>query len=151
MLLYPSGGLAPELPIFFLSEELEKERFKYYSLLNRVRGIGKLEPDWRSWILFFLSCTERMAERQYDKLDQAEQLYESGLQSIEQPATQKVWGALFESPIATVNQIEKTTRLAPVTIRKSLKQLTELNMVFGDDRQRNRRYYHYDLIRIMSE
>lgn len=138
-------------PFFFLSEELEKERFKYYALLNGVRAIGKTKPDWKSWILFFLDCTDRMAERQYQKLDQAEELYQIGLNKLTLPATQKVWGALFENPIATVHQIEKTTQLAPVTIRKSLKQLTEENMVFGDDRKRNRRYYHYDLIRIMSE
>lgn len=138
-------------PFFFLSEELEREKFKYYSLLNGVRAIGRSEPDWKNWILFFLDSTIRMTEHQYEKLDQAERLYEQGISRLDQPSTQKVWGALFSNPISSVHQIEATTGLAPATIRKSLSQLVRLNMIFSDDRQRNRRYYQYDLIRIMSE
>lgn len=138
-------------PCFFLSEELEREKFKYYAMLNGVRAIGRKEPDWKSWILFFLDATIRMAKHQYEKLDQAETLYQEGLSQLEQPSTKKVWGALFTHPIATVHQIEATTDLAPSTIRKSLAHLVQLNMIFGDDRTRNRRYYQYDLIRIMTD
>nr|WP_246596287.1 Fic family protein [Bacillus alkalicola] len=138
-------------PFFFLSEELEKEKFKYYAMLNGVRAIGRKEPDWKSWIVFFLDATIRMAKNQYRKLDEAEKLFNEGLSKIGQPATKKVWGALFSSPVATVHQLQKETDLAPPTIRKCLKQLVELNMIFGDDRRRNRRFYQYDLIRIMSE
>ena len=138
-------------PFFFLSEELEREKFKYYSMLNGVRAIGRKEPDWKSWILFFLDATIHMAEHQYNKLDQAEKLYNEGIAKLDQPSTKKVWGALFTYPIATVHKIEATTELAPATIRKSMAQLVKLNMIFGDDRKRNRRYYQYDLIRIMTD
>lgn len=138
-------------PFFFLSEELEREKFKYYAMLNGVRAIGRKEPDWKSWILFFLNSTIRMAERHYEKLDKAEKLYQDGIKNLHQPSTKEVWGALFKSPVATVHQINKLTTLAPVTIRKSLGQLANLNMIYGDDRKRNRRYYHYDLIRIMTD
>ncbi|WP_332695208.1 Fic family protein [Halalkalibacter lacteus] len=137
-------------PFFFLSEELEKEKYKYYAMLNGVRAIGRQDPDWKSWILFFLNATIRMANHHYDKLDQAERLYNDGLSKLQQPATRKVWGSLFSNPIATVHQIKETTNLAAPTIRKSLGQLVQLNMIFGDDRKRNRRFYQYDLIRIMS-
>jgi hypothetical protein len=52
--------------------------------------------------------------------------------------------------VATVHEIKSSTDLAAPTIRKSLAELVQLKMIFGDDRQRNRRYYQYDLIRIMS-
>lgn len=138
-------------PFFFISEELEREKFRYYAMLNSVRAIGRKEPDWKSWILFFLDAAIRMAEHHFEKLDQAEKLYQDGVSKLEQPSTKKVWGALFTNPVATVHQIEATTQLAPVTIRKSLAQLVQLNMIFGDDRRRNRRYYQYDLIRIMTD
>lgn len=138
-------------PFFFLSEELEREKFKYYAMLNGVRGIGKKEPDWKSWIHFFLDAAIQMAEHHYDKLDQAEKLYQQGMEKLQQPSTKKVWGALFTNPIATVHQIEKSTNLAPATIRNSLAQLVQLNMIFGDNRKRNRRFYQYDLIRIMTQ
>lgn len=137
-------------PFLFISEELEREKFKYYTLLNGVRSIGRKEPDWKSWILFFLDSAIRMAEQHYGKLDKAEELYHEGASKLEQPSTQKVWRALFMYPVATVHEIESVTDLAPVTIRKSLAQLVQLNMIFGDDRRRNRRFFHYDLIRIMS-
>lgn len=139
-----------DTPFFFLSEELEKEKFKYYAMLNGVRGIGKKEPDWKNWILFFLDATIRMAEHQYRKLDQAEALYQGGVTKLEHPSTKTVWKSLFMNPITTVHPIAEATTLAPSTIRKSLKQLEELNMVFGDNRRRNRRFYHYDFIHIMT-
>ncbi|MCD8510099.1 MAG: Fic family protein [Bacillus sp. (in: Bacteria)] len=140
-----------ESPFFFLSEELERERFKYYAMLNGVRAIGKTEPDWKSWIEFFLNATIKMADHQYGKLERAERLYHDGVRKLTQPSTKKVWGALFTYPVATVHQIEELTKLAPSTIRKSLATLVELNMIFGDDRTRNRRYYQYDLISIMTQ
>ena len=151
IVLYLLQSKLIDSPFFFISEELERERFKYYSLLNGVRAIGRKEPDWKSWILFFLDSTMRMAESHYEKLDQAEKLYEEGISKLKQPSTKKVWGAMFSNPIATVHQIKATTDLAAPTIRKSLAELVRLNMIYGDERQRNRRYYQYDLIRIMSE
>jgi Fic family protein len=151
IVLYLLQAKLIDSPFFFLSEELEREKFKYYAMLNGVRGIGRKEPDWKSWILFFLDATIRMAEHHYRKLDRAEALYNNGIANLEQPSSQKIWGALFTNPIATVHQIEETTDLARSTIRKGLAQLVELNMIFSDDRKRNKRYYQYDLIRIMSD
>lgn len=151
IVLYLLQSKLIDSPFFFISEELERERFKYYALLNGVRSIGRTEPDWKSWILFFLDATMRMAESHYDKLDKAEKLYQEGISKLQQPSTKKVWGAMFSNPVATVHQISATTNLAAPTIRKSLTELVRLNMIYGDDRQRNRRFYQYDLIRIMSE
>ncbi|MED1563680.1 hypothetical protein AJ85_10575 [Alkalihalobacillus alcalophilus ATCC 27647 = CGMCC 1.3604] len=137
-------------PLFFLSEELEKEKFKYYTMLNGVRAIGRAEPDWESWILFFLDAAIRMAKQQYEKLDRAEVLYQEGIKRLEQPSHHKIWRALFTYPITTVHQIEQATDLAPSTIRKGLNHLVELRMVYQDDRKRNRRYFHYDLIQAMN-
>ncbi|WP_438314564.1 Fic family protein [Sporosarcina sp. FA9] len=137
-------------PFFFLSEELESEKFKYYTLLNGVRGIGKIEPDWQSWIHFFLDSAIRMAERQYKQLDEAEALYETGKSKLENPSAIKVWGALFTHPITNVAQLVEDTKLSPATVRKSLNWLVELNLIYADDRKRNRRYYFYDLIRIIQ-
>lgn len=137
-------------PVFFLSEELEKERFKYYALLNGVRAIKGEETDWKSWIEFFLSSIIRMAQNQFKKLDEAERLYQRGLSHIEQPSIEVIWAAFFMHPITTVKDLQKMTELAPSTIRKGLKVLEEKRLIFGNDYRRNRRYYLYDLIRIME-
>jgi Fic family protein len=140
-----------DTPFFFLSEELEKERFKYYAMLNGVRGIGKKSPDWKSWIHFFLDATIRMAEQHYNKLDKAEELFQKGLSQLNQPSVKKVWRTFFVYPILDVRLLTKMTDLAAPTIRKCLNQLVEQNLVFVDDRKRNRRFYHYDLISVLSD
>lgn len=138
-------------PIFFLSEELEAEKFKYYALLNGMRGIGKDHPDWESWIHFFLDATIRMADRQYNKLNLAEALFEEGKNKLTKPSEILVWSAMFTHPITNIGQLRKETGLSPATIRKSVNQLMALNLIFGDDRKRNRRYYFYDLISIIQD
>ena len=150
IVLYLLQSKIIDSPFFFISEELERERFKYYALLNGVRSIGRTEPDWKSWIQFFLDATMRMADSHYNKLDQAEKLYQKGVSKLQQPSTKKVWEAMFSNPISTVHQIKSITHLAAPTIRKSLAELVRLNMIYGDDK-RNRRFYQYDLIRIMSD
>ncbi|WP_444684977.1 Fic family protein [Alkalicoccus luteus] len=139
-----------DTPTFFLSEELEKERFKYYAMLNGVRAIGKQEPDWKNWILFYLDAAKRMAWQHERKLQQAGDLYEQGLRDLDQLSLQQVWKSFFLHPVANVHQLSETTGLAASTVRKALRTLTDRHMLFGDDRERSRRYYHYDLIRIMT-
>lgn len=151
IVLYLLQSKLIETPYFFLSEELEREKFKYYALLNGVRGIDKASPDWKSWINFFLDATIKMADHQYAKLDQAEALYQNGLSKLSQPSTKTIWKTMFILPIANVKQLEKETGLSPAAIRNSLKQLVQENMIFANDRQRKRRYYFYDLIAIIKE
>ncbi|AOM84443.1 Fic family protein [Salisediminibacterium beveridgei] len=138
-------------PSFFLSEELEKERFRYYALLNGVRGVGEKTPNWENWIHFFLDATIRMAEKQYNKLDQAEDLYHEGLQKLSSGSSKHVWGMVMKFPITSVKQVEHHSDLAASTIRKAFRELTDKQMVFSDDRQRNKRFFQYDLIRIMTD
>lgn len=138
-------------PVFFLSEELGKEQFKYYKLLNGVRAIKGRKADWQSWITFFLEATIKMAERQFDKLDQAEKLYVKVNRKLKQPSLRKIWFALFTHPITTVKDMQQLTDLSDSTVRKGLKQLEEKHYIFGNDYRRNRRYYFYDLIRIMTD
>ncbi|WP_027965288.1 Fic family protein [Halalkalibacillus halophilus] len=151
IVLYMLQSKLIDSPSFFLSEELEREKFKYYAMLNGIRRIGKKQPDWESWIHFFLDSTIRMADHQYNKLDRAEKLYNEGLDQLSISSTKYVWKMMMTYPIATVKTIESRTGLAATTIRKSFRELVEKQLVYQDDRVRNKKYYQYDLIRIMSE
>lgn len=151
IVLYLLQSKLIETPYFFLSEELEREKFKYYALLNGVRGIDKPSPDWKSWIQFFLDAAIKMADHQYRKLDQAETLYQNGLAKLSQPSTKTVWTTMFTLPIANVKQLQIETGLSPAAIRNSLNQLVQENLIFANDRQRNKRYYLYDLIAIIKD
>ncbi|HHY22036.1 MAG TPA: Fic family protein [Bacilli bacterium] len=135
-------------PIFFVSEELERERMRYYDLLNGVRGKN---PDWGSWILFFLHACNRMADKIIDKLDKAEALAEKGLKLCETPSDRKVWLYTFSNPFVQVSSVSEALNVSPNTARKSLNNLVEKGLLFTDRHtKRNKKYRNYDLVRILS-
>jgi len=150
IVLYLLQSKLIESPFFFLSEELEAEKFKYYALLNGVRGIGKEQADWQAWIHFFLDATVSMANRQYEKLNKAEKLFESGKQQLSKGSETDIWAAMFAHPITDVRQLTNYTKLSPATVRSKLNRLADLNLIYADNRIRNRRYYFYDLIKIIQ-
>ncbi|UTI42839.1 Fic family protein [Niallia sp. RD1] len=135
-------------PIFFVSEELEKERMRYYDLLNGVRG---QEPDWDSWILFFLSACNRMAEKNNTKLDNAEEFATAGMKLCETPSDTRVWLYTFSNPFTNVSTVAKALNMSPNTARKSSNQLVEKGLLFTDRHtKRNKKFRHYELVRILS-
>lgn len=136
-------------PIFFVSEELEKERARYYKLLNGVRGN---QQDWGKWILFFLNACDRMADRIHNKLDRAEQLARKGLSLCETESERKVWLFTFSNPFTTVAEVYNHIQISPNTARKALNSLDEKELLFADtDVKRNKKYRNYDLMRILTD
>lgn len=136
-------------PIFFVSEELEKERPRYYDMLNSVRG---KDPKWGDWILFFLNACNRMADRLIQKLARAETLARDGLDRCEKSSEQIVWLHTFSDPFTTAARAALSTNLSQNTTRKSLKSLVDKGLLFTDSETlRNKKYRNYDLMRILRD
>lgn len=145
--LMQSGTMAK--PIFFVSEELEKEKMRYCDLLNGVRGD---DPDWGSWIIFFLKACDRMADAINEKLDAAEELARAGLRECETASDRRVWIYSFSNVVATASAVAKDLKMAPNTARSSLKNLVEKGLLHTDRQtKRNKKYRNYDLLRILSK
>lgn len=133
-------------PIFFVSEELEKEKARYYDLLNGVRGD---RSDWGKWLLFFVDASERMATKLLDQLNKANRLLTEGEQLIENEAERKLWITSFEQPILTVAKGVEMTGYSPNTVRKALHQLVDKELLYASNTERrNRKYRNYALLRI---
>lgn len=133
-------------PIFFVSEELEKEKARYYDLLNGVRGD---QSDWGKWLLFFVDASERMATKLLDQLNKANRLLSEGEHLIENEAERKLWITSFEQPILTVAKGVEMTGYSPNTVRKALHQLVEKELLYASNTERrNRKYRNYALLRI---
>lgn len=136
-------------PVFFVSEELEKEKEKYYHMLNGVRGD---HPDWASWILFFLEASERMSKKLGEKLALAEQLASDGLKICTVPSDEKVWLYTFNEPKSTVKLASKHLSLSEDTIRRSFYRLVDQGLLFTNPEvKRNKKFYNYDLLRILRD
>lgn len=132
-------------PLFFVSEELEKERIRYYNALNATR----LEnPDWFTWIMFFLEATERMSERMVNKLKNVEAIAGRGLKACASDAQKNIWLLTFQLPIATTKQLSEISNYQQTTTRNILNSLVNLNLIDRDDTvKRNKKYYNYDVLR----
>jgi Fic family protein len=135
-------------PILFISEELEKEKYRYYDMLNGVRGN---EPNWGDWIHFFMDSCSRMADKLLDKLSDAQKLAIDGLSRCSTDSEEKVWIHTFSDPFTTAPRVAEKTGLSPNTARKALSALATKKMLFADDSKRNKKYRNYDLMRILRE
>ncbi|WEV45783.1 Fic family protein [Streptococcaceae bacterium ESL0687] len=137
-----------EYPVFFVSEELEKEKARYYDLLNGVRGDN---PDWYSWIKFFIDSCDRMADNLLKKLNLAQDLALNGNKNLKTPSLKQVWLATFRIPVATVAQIKEITGLSAATVRKNLEILVDEGLLYvSKQEKRNKKYRNYSLMRILE-
>lgn len=131
-------------PIFFVSEELEKQRAKYYHLLNETRGNN---PKWYNWLNFFLDASQRMAEKLNVLLNQSEELAVAGLKKCEGHTERQVYLLTFSYPNITAKQVTEHARISPTTARRTLNTLAEKELLFKDPAQkRNVEYFNYDVL-----
>lgn len=136
-------------PVFFVSEELEKERLRYYNLLNGVRGKN---PDWFSWIEFFLDACQRMATSLLNRLESINELATSGAKRInsDRNVINQIWIMTFLKPYLTVSEVAKHLDIAVSTARRDLNTLVDLKLIDVDNSKRkNKVYVNYDLLRLL--
>jgi Uncharacterized conserved protein len=136
-------------PIFLVSEELEKEKSRYYDLLNGVRGDN---PDWAPWIIFFLNACKRMSENLLKKLGEVDKLAREGLSKCNTKTEEEVWIFSFSEPVTTAPEVAKKVGISANTARKALGSLSEAGLIYADKyAKRNKRYRNYDLVRILRD
>ncbi|HDR4465081.1 TPA: Fic family protein [Bacillus cereus] len=134
-------------PIFFVSEELEKQKSRYYHLLNETRGKN---PRWSNWLNFFLDASKRMADKLNILFDEAEGLALSGMKKCDTHMEKQVYLMTFRSPNITAVQVAENFKIAPSTARRTLNSLADKNLIFKDPTQkRNIEYFNYDILDIV--
>lgn len=131
-------------PSFFVSEELEKNKYKYYALLN---GLRLKEPRWKEWILFFLNSSIRQAEKYIDKLVAIETLYNSLIDFAEnRKISRDAIQYIFNKPVFMINGMKEELGVSYNTARRYTNELVKAGIIYDDDRKRNKLYRFYDLI-----
>lgn len=138
-----------ELPCFFISEALERDKIRYYSLLNDIRYKG----DWNEWIRFFLSTVEKQCDRYIGIITEINALYEKHLAEAKELARSAnivdVINVLYQYPIVTAKQIAERTEIPPTSINRYLGLLRDHRIIYSDEKKRNRTFYYYDLLDIL--
>jgi len=147
IMLYLLDSKVISYPSFFISEELEKNKFKYYSLLNDLRSD---QPKWLPWLEFFLDSAYKQAEKYSEKLSQIEELYNNAVRyAFDQNIHINYIDTMFSKIAFTAKDMEKTIDSSYNTINKNIKKLVEGKFIYGDNKQRGTSYHFYDLLDIL--
>ncbi|MBW9173149.1 Fic family protein [Clostridium estertheticum] len=152
----------------FVSESLEKDKYKYYDLLNATRfNVTDKEDDedqyekdivavrkiYSDWIDFFLSACINESHKLIDKIEKINELYNVAMDKstkiINSNKMRQVIDVIFEFPIFTKNKIKSRMTIPVTTLDGYLKKLVEAKIIYSDEKPRNRKYYFYDLINIL--
>ena len=140
-----------DLPCFFISEALERDKIKYYNLLNDIR----FHEDWNSWIKFFLATVTKQCEKYISIISDINTLYEKHLDIacglVKSSNIVDIINVLFKYPVTTGKTIHEMTKIPMTSINRYLGMLTENNILYTDNKSRNRTYYYYDLLDILRD
>ncbi len=136
-------------PIFFVSEELEKNKYKYYTMLNNLRTDT---PKWKDWIMFFLDSVIKQAEKNIEKLNKIENLFiimseYANKNNIKQEFIKEI----FNAPIFNIKYIQRNLNISYTASRNNINKLLQSGKIFSDDSKRNKLYFFTDLMDILRD
>lgn len=138
-----------ELPCFFISEALERDKMRYYTLLNNIRTYG----DWNEWIKFFLATVTKQCEKYIRIITEINVLYSRHMEiacNIARSSNMvEIINALYKYPITTAKQIATVTDIPMTSINRYLARLVDGKILFTDNKSRNRTFFYYDLLEIL--
>lgn len=131
-----------ELPCFFISEALERDKIKYYTLLNNIR----INMDWNEWIEFFLATVTKQCEKYIQIITDINELYSRHMSIACNMARSSnmvdIINALYQYPVTNAKQIANVTGIPMTSVNRYLGQLI-------DNKSRNRTFYYFDLLEIL--
>jgi Fic family protein len=138
-----------DLPCFFISEALERDKMRYYTLLNNIR----YENDWNEWIKFFLTTVEKQCDKYIKIISDIGTLYERHLSAACDLARSsnivEVINALYRYPVVSGKRIAELTGIPQTSVNRYLTLLVENKILYSDNKKKNRTYFYYDLLDIL--
>lgn len=138
-----------DLPYFFISEALEKDKFKYYNLLNNIRYKG----EWNEWIRFFLLTVCKQCNKYIHIVTEINKLYEKHIKIACELARSsnivEVINTLYKYPIVTTKQVADITGLPSTSVNRYMTLLSENHILYTNNKQRHRTFFYFDLLDIL--
>lgn len=145
--LFKQGQI--QSPYFFISEALERDKYKYYTLLNSIRQ----NNDWSHWIEFFLRTVEQQCTKYISMIDNINDLYERDLERagevIRNSKVVDLVNLLYKYPVITTPIVTKYTEIPAATATRYLNALTDCRLLYTDGKARNRVFFYYDLLNVI--
>lgn len=140
-----------DMPCFFVSEALERDKLKYYTLLNNIRN----KNEWSEWIKFFLVTVKNQCDKYIRMISDINLLYEKDLEKasglVHTGNMRTLINLLYKYPIVNSSTIAQCSNIPSATINRYLNVLVDADILYTDDKSRNRTYFYYDLLNILRE
>jgi len=137
-------------PMFYVSEFLENNRSDYYKYLSLVSK----EKNWNSWIEFFLNAIYIQSNNNIQKINKILSLYNQLKEDIIDIPTPKnsikVLDFLFSTPIFSAKLFIEKTNIEKRNVYRIIDFLVDKEIIFPDDKERNKTYYFDKLLKIIS-
>ncbi|MBI0159380.1 MULTISPECIES: Fic family protein [unclassified Snodgrassella] len=136
--------------IVFVSEELERNKFKYYSLLNNLRTE---QPRWFDWLAFFLKSISNQAQNEIFKAKKIFHLldfYTKNKTIMESMNGYKILLQVFSNPVFTAKNIQQELNISNATVNKWLKYFVEKGIIYPNNKKRGIVYRNYELMDILN-
>lgn len=151
-------------PNFFISESLEKDKFKYYKLLNDTRIETSNEDEkskmvaaqrWNTWIKFFITAIINQANQNIKLIEKIDELYnitiDESRKIINSNKLIDIVNIMFKRHIFNKKRILEIVDIPSSTLGVYLNRLEENQIIYSDGKIRNKKYYFYDLINILRQ
>lgn len=140
-----------DMPCFFVSEALERDKMRYYALLNNIRN----KNEWSEWIKFFLNTVKSQCDKYIKLISKINALYEKDLEKacglVRTSNMRTLINLLYQYPVINAATISQNSDIPPATINRYLNVLVDADILFSDEKSRNRTYFYYDLLNILRE
>ena len=127
--LMPVASGVLDMPVLYMSPELEDRKSEYINLMYRVSSRGA----WEDWIAFLLDTLCRSCERTIRTIDQVLELhgrYHREAQAVSRSNNiGRLVDMLFETPAVRVSDVVRHVGITDAAARNLLRQLTDIGVV----------------------
>ncbi len=113
------------VPYASLESVIEENKDLYYAALRKTQGtLKKSQPDWESWIIFFLRCLKKQKDNLAAKLER-ERLLAQALPQL----SVEILNLLREHERLTISELEQLTGANKNTLKVRLRELTQSQLI----------------------
>ncbi|PKQ08677.1 MAG: hypothetical protein CVT71_00290 [Alphaproteobacteria bacterium HGW-Alphaproteobacteria-10] len=122
-----------EMPVLYMSPELETRKDAYIDLMYAVSSRG----EWESWIEFFLEVATLSAQRTVQTIDRMLALHQSYHEKVKAVSrssnTLSIIDMLFRTPVVQAKTVVKELGVTDAAARNMLRQLTKMGVLRESD------------------
>lgn len=143
MYLYKTNVI--NFPFFYISEAINQDKRVYYNMLTNSRN-----NSYDEWIKYFLNKIIIQTGKHTEYISSLNNLYTKTKCSIQKiinsPRFDDIIECLFTNPVLTANYVSDKLNISRSQAVRYLNTLEKTGILFGDDKQRGRRFYFLELL-----